>query len=177
MIESAVRRRDLFGLALAGGIVATFPAGASLTVDHRRQGWRFCNKCMAMFDTSDGAENRCAAGGSHVPQGLSFRLPYGGRETATTQRRWAECIGCHALFYDGYANKGACPAIRRHQADRTFDYNLPHDLPMPPFHQGDWRFCTKCNVMFFDGYASKGVCAGGGAHEKAGYVFVLPHTR
>jgi hypothetical protein len=39
----------------------------------------------------------------------------------------------------------------------------------------NWRFCVKCQVMFFDGYPNKGSCAGGGGHQAAGYMFVLPH--
>jgi Flp pilus assembly pilin Flp len=41
--------------------------------------------------------------------------------------------------------------------------------------QQEWRFCHKCQVIFFDGSPNKGVCAGGGAHESAGFDFVLPH--
>ncbi|QBE61728.1 hypothetical protein [Pseudoduganella lutea] len=41
--------------------------------------------------------------------------------------------------------------------------------------QRDWRYCHKCHAMFFNGYPAKGVCKAGGAHEAAGFNFVLPH--
>ena len=41
--------------------------------------------------------------------------------------------------------------------------------------QRDWRFCHKCVGLFFDGRPDKGICPRGGAHEAAGFNFVLPH--
>jgi hypothetical protein len=41
--------------------------------------------------------------------------------------------------------------------------------------QRDWRFCRKCQAIFFDGFPNKGPCKAGGAHEAAGFNFVLPH--
>jgi hypothetical protein len=41
--------------------------------------------------------------------------------------------------------------------------------------QRDWRFCHKCAAIFFDGFPNKGSCKAGGAHESAGWNFVLPH--
>jgi hypothetical protein len=41
--------------------------------------------------------------------------------------------------------------------------------------QRDWRFCRKCQAIFFDGVPNKGACKAGGAHEAAGFNFVLPH--
>lgn len=42
--------------------------------------------------------------------------------------------------------------------------------------QQAWRLCQKCEAMFFDGSPNKGTCAAGGAHEAAGFIFVLPHV-
>lgn len=151
-------------------------ASASLIVNKDRPYWRFCNKCHVMFYAYTDS-NSCAAGGSHVPQGYQFRLPFGGSETPTAQTNWRCCQKCQAMFFNGYSNKGRCPAGGRHVADHTFPYVLPHDVPGTSTAQTDWRFCNKCHAMFFDGYPDKGRCAAGGSHVAQGYNFVLPHSR
>ena len=87
------------------------------------------------------------------------------------------CDKCNAMFYNGYPNKGRCPAGGGHAAKRPGNYNylLLYDTPETPKAQSSWRFCNKCHTLFFDGYPQKGVCAGGGGHTAAGFVFVLPH--
>ena len=91
------------------------------------------------------------------------------------QKYWRFCAKCHGLAFDGYADKGRCPAGGGHQA-AGYNFVLPHDLPDTPTAQANWRFCVKCTSMFFDGYPQKGMCAAGGAHQGAGYDFVLPHS-
>ena len=73
--------------------------------------------------------------------------------------------------------EGRCPATKRaHEADRTFQYVLPHDVPGTAKAQDQWRFCGKCFAMFYDGYPGKGVCASDQqGHVAQGYDFVLPH--
>jgi uncharacterized paraquat-inducible protein A len=93
---------------------------------------------------------------------------------APTQDQWRYCNKCHVLFFDGYANKGHCPAGGGHRA-QGFNFILPHDVRETPKAQGAWRYCAKCHAMYFDGYPQKGVCPAGGGHAAAGYVFVLPH--
>jgi hypothetical protein len=90
------------------------------------------------------------------------------------QQDWRFCHKCSAMFFDGFPDKGACPAGGGHEA-AGFNFALPRDQPENPNAQGAWRFCRKCNEMFFDGFPDKGVCARGGGHEAAGFVFVLPH--
>jgi hypothetical protein len=148
----------------------------ALTVSHDRPYWRFCNKCQVMFST-EAAENACAAGGKHVPQGYDFRLPFGVPGTPTAQTNWRCCRYCQAMFYNGYQSKGRCPAAKSHVADTTFQYVLPHDVPGTPTAQTAWRFCNKCFAMFYDGYPNKGRCPAGDGHVAQGYDFVLPHVR
>lgn len=93
---------------------------------------------------------------------------------APVQDQWRYCTKCHALFFDGYANKGRCPAGGGHRA-QGYNFVLPHDVAETPKAQGAWRYCAKCHEMYFDGYPQKGVCPAGGGHAAAGYVFVLPH--
>jgi hypothetical protein len=89
------------------------------------------------------------------------------------QPDWRFCQKCQSLFYDGYPNKGVCPAGGTHSA-QGFNFVLPHDAS-PALGQPDWRYCDKCAAMFFDGYPSKGVCPAGGGHRAQGFNFVLPH--
>jgi uncharacterized paraquat-inducible protein A len=92
------------------------------------------------------------------------------------QNEWRQCSDCDALFFDGYGNKGTCPAGGGHRAAGFGDFALPHDEPGTPTAQTDWRFCHKCHAMFYNGPTyPTGVCPASGGHEAAGYNFVLPH--
>jgi hypothetical protein len=95
--------------------------------------------------------------------------------TSHDQAEWRYCTKCHAMFYNGYAQKGACPGGGGHFA-QGYGFVLPHDVPGTPTQQTDWRYCRKCHVMFYDGYEQKGLCAAGGGHWAQGYMFVLPHV-
>lgn len=91
------------------------------------------------------------------------------------QAAWRFCFRCHSLFFDGYPDKGRCPAGGGHAA-AGFVFFLPHDRAGEFGGQPDWRFCTRCHSMFWAGDpGNMGVCAAGGIHEAAGYVFYLPH--
>ena len=90
------------------------------------------------------------------------------------QIQWRYCQKCRAMFFNGYADKGACSVGGGHEA-QGYDFDLPYDLPETPKAQSAWRYCQKCHVMFFDGYPDKGHCAAGGGHAAQGYVFTLPH--
>jgi hypothetical protein len=90
------------------------------------------------------------------------------------QRDWRFCHKCNVMFFDGFPEKGVCPAGGGHEA-AGFNFDVPHDEPETPNAQAAWRFCRKCNAMFFDGSPDKGACPGGGGHEAAGFTFVLPH--
>jgi hypothetical protein len=103
------------------------------------------------------------------------------------QERWAQCVNCAMLFFNGYENKGHCPAYgvpskKSHIAEKRIHgslkpYYIAYDDSTGP-GQGDWRYCKKCKVLFFNGYPDKGVCARDGkGHEAAGYQFFLYHDR
>lgn len=117
---------------------------------------------------------RVSAVRGHVAQGYNFALPHDVAESAWAQKDWRYCHKCHAMFYDGYPNKGVCPAGGGH-APSGFVFVLPHDVADSESAQKDWRYCHKCHTMFFDGYANKGVCAAGGGHVASGFNFVLSH--
>ena len=90
------------------------------------------------------------------------------------QRDWRYCDKCHGLFFDGYPEKGRCPAGGGHIAI-GYNFVLPHDVPGTSTGQRDWRYCDKCHGLFFDGYPEKGRCPADGGHAAIGYNFVLPH--
>ena len=148
----------------------------SLTVATDRPNWRFCTKCQVMMYTADGP-GVCAGGGTHVPAGYRFRLPFGVPGTPNKQTGWRCCRKCQSMYYDGYRAKGKCPAGGMHDGDDRFRYVLPHGIDGTPTAQTEWRFCRKCYAMFYDGYEKKGTCPAGGAHFAQGYGFVLPHER
>jgi hypothetical protein len=102
---------------------------------------------------------------SRFPSQFKFVVP---------QESWRYCNKCHAMFYDGYYEKGSCPAKGQHEA-AGYNFVLPHEVPGTPTAQSSWRYCSKCYLMFYDGYAQKGACAKGDGHTAAGFNFVLPH--
>lgn len=85
---------------------------------------------------------------------------------------WRFCNKCHAMFYDGYPNKGRCPGGGGHTA-AVYIFVLRHDVRPTAASEGRWRFCTGCNALFYDGAGDKGRCATGTAHTPAGYNFVI----
>jgi hypothetical protein len=71
------------------------------------------------------------------------------------------------LFFDGYAQKGVCPAGGGHQA-QGFNFVLRHSIN----GTGNvFRYCAKCHVMFQVG--AEDHCAAASAHEAAGFQFDL----
>ena len=95
------------------------------------------------------------------------------------QANWRRCARCLTMFFNGYTNKGRCPAgsgghrASTPQVVNGGDYKLPYGPGWPG--QSDWRYCTKCHVLFFDGFPTKGVCPVGGGHAAQGYNFTLLH--
>lgn len=184
---AAPSRRRLFkwggGLILGSRIrVFSPPATAQgLTVAPERKGWRFCKKCQSMFNFAsyagtDKDKGACAGGGKHELAGYDFYIPADVPGTPTRQNNWRECQYCRIMFYNGYREKGRCPATKRgHQPDMTFNFGLPHDIPGTPKAQNQWRFCNRCFALFYNGYAGKGACPAGGGHLAQGYDFVVPH--
>ncbi|WP_194235900.1 hypothetical protein [Streptomyces sp. CB01881] len=90
------------------------------------------------------------------------------------QTDWRFCAKCHGMYFDGFSDKGTCPAGGPHAA-AGFNFALPHDIPDTPTAQSAWRFCAKCHGMYFDGFPDKGTCPASGPHAAAGFNFVLPH--
>jgi hypothetical protein len=110
----------------------------------------------------------------HVRKGRNFIMPHDVSESAWAQKEWRYCQKCSTMFFDGYPDKGVCPAGGGHFA-AGFNFVVPHDVTAPEQAQKDWRYCHKCHSLFFDGYADKGSCAAGGGHAAAGFNFVLSY--
>jgi hypothetical protein len=111
--------------------------------------------------------------GGHEPQGFNFTLPFE-LSTSQGQREWCYCRNCAALFFNGYAEKGVCPAAEDGHVAGDWRFAIPFE-PTNVAGQREWRYCVKCQVMFFELFADRGVCAAGGRHVADGYRFVLPH--
>jgi hypothetical protein len=115
------------------------------------------------------------AGGSGL---LSATLPFS-RAVAQSgeQNNWRFCGKCSQLFFDGYPEKGRCPAGGGHSAigfNFRIEYSSSRTQELPGRQrQYDWRFCHKCCTMFFDGYPNKGTCSAGNGHAAAGFIFGL----
>ncbi len=148
----------------------------SPAAEETQSAWRYCEKCHAMFFNGYREKGRCPAGEGHQAEGYGFHLPYGDNltELPNAQINWRYCDKCHAIFFDGYSNKGRCAAGGGHNA-QGYRFRLPHDIGGDRNNQDAWRYCQNCHVMFFDGYPNKGNCAAGGGHVAQGYMFVLPH--
>jgi hypothetical protein len=95
---------------------------------------------------------------------------------AGTQDQWRRCTKCNTLYFNGYRDRGRCPAGGAHSGAPLTNFILAYDDSPGGAGQRDWRYCTKCKALFFDGYAQKGVCAGGGGHAAAGYNFRMRHS-
>ena len=55
-------------------------------------------------------------GGHKAHLGFNFYLRYDAPARMGDQIAWRYCDKCHAMFYDGYPNKGNCPAGGGHHA-------------------------------------------------------------
>src|SRR5208283_1056493 len=92
------------------------------------------------------------------------------------QSDWRYCQNCHAMFYDGFGNKGNCQVGGRGHTAQGLNFTLPYGEPSTDTAQTNWRFCNKCYLMFYNGYSDKGSCAAGSGHSAQGIVFALPHS-
>lgn len=174
--RAQTRRRMLIG---SGSLMALACVGMPSLAEAAtgdQLGWRFCQKCSAMFYNDDTPKGACpGGGGGHLAQGFLFALHYDDAAPATnvTQYAWRFCQKCHALIYDGEAAKGPCPAGARH-VPQGFNFGLGHPSSPGVVAQADWRFCIKCFVLFWNGGGNVGRCTAGGGHQAQGFPFTIP---
>jgi hypothetical protein len=115
------------------------------------------------------------------------------------QTQWRYCKNCHNMFYDGFGQKGHCPAetcaaaldikqvnseadaygVCGHVAQPgSYQFFLPCDtssrISDTNTLQGGWRFCGRCYTLFYEGFGA-GYCVVGGGHVARGWHFALPH--
>lgn len=77
--------------------------------------WEFCVKCHGMFFNGYSG-GTCPAGGVHMrhEQAYRFVLVHDYPELRKgEQPYWEFCVNCHGLFYNGFNDKGRCPATPR----------------------------------------------------------------
>ncbi len=124
-----------------------------------QNGWSFCHKCAGIyFGRDDGV---CPGDhGKHEAAGFDFTLPHDTAEDLWHQGAWRFCGKCAGMFFDGYPDKGVCPADGAgHSApDGSFQFVLPHSIPEqwgpqwgPALHERNWRFCTRCFSLTWTG--------------------------
>jgi len=149
---------------------------------NRRNGWRCCRKCEAVYFDGDALfKGVCQRGGPHEPDPFIpdvFSLEVGVPEDAQNQSNWNLCRNCLALYWSVDDNDaGLCPAAGRHVSSGEL-FRVPHTSIEPcAIGQPDWRFCDKCNSLFWNGDGGNGVCArDGGPHRAAGFNFQVPFT-
>ena len=131
--------------------------------------WACCKKCGVLwYPDSRTIRTRCAAGGDHerLPPGtpqpggpdppsenyqVLYDVPedYDHGHAIKHQNDWRCCSNCAALFFDGFASKGTCPAGGAHVA-QGFNYGLLYDAQLLSNWQGDWRYCQKCGALHHD---------------------------
>lgn len=99
---------------------------------HGQGGWRNCMKCQAMFfDGFPDNKGKCPSGGGHevFPGSFAFVIPHSLPETVNEQTNWRNCMKCQALFFDGFADKGTCPAGGGHELfPGSLHFRLAHPI-------------------------------------------------
>lgn len=92
--------------------------------------WRICRACGLMFYDGYPHKGRCPGNsGGHRRESIlrqNFVLPHDAADTSTTQTEWRYCGKCHAMFYDGYEEKGRCSGGDGHVAQGHV-FVLPHE--------------------------------------------------
>ncbi len=93
------------------------------------------------------------------------------------QAEWRYCEKCYGIFWNGYENKGRCPAGGGHKNPVGDNYFLPITKDSSIHKaQADWRWCDKCYALFFNGYRpNKGKCPAGGGHNASGSFYRIPY--
>jgi hypothetical protein len=101
--------------------------------------WRYCVKCAALFHQHDGG----ACPKDHQPHaagGWYFSPSQNIPDSLEWQGDWRLCIKCAGLYFDGYTDKGHCPA------DGQGHFHSP--LDSPDTHTGDqFRYCVRCHGL------------------------------
>jgi hypothetical protein len=134
--------------------------------------WLMCVNCYSLFYNGYSNKGRCPTKAPHTAgeadHSDGFILTYD--SPGPGQHDWRFCNKCHALFFDGYPQKGVCAAGGGHVA-AGYNFTLRYDAKAEGTK--NWRYCNKCHVLYFENYSKKGLCATGGLHVAAGYNFVL----
>ena len=95
--------------------------GDSLAGDKQYQ-WAVCDQCRVLFFGGYKERGRCAnpdTGGAHWTwrdNQFHYGLWKSPGHATKMQDNWRFCTRCYGLFFDGYADKGKCPAGGGHTA-------------------------------------------------------------
>ncbi|MBL8126249.1 MAG: hypothetical protein JNM64_01345, partial [Chloroflexia bacterium] len=96
--------------------------------------WRFCRNCNELFFNGfpDNKGTCPRTGGGHLAAGFNFLIPFNVGESPHGQGGWRNCMKCQALWFDGFPDKGVCPAGGGHELfPGSLHFRLSH--PIHPF--------------------------------------------
>ena len=115
----------------------------------QQTGWKFCNKCHALFFGPNVAQSRCPGGGTHDASASGNYLMQFGDSTTGLQGGWRFCHKCAGLFFNGNPTTSrTCPAGGLHDASQSGHYVMGFGEDSDGT-QGNWRFCKNCFGLFF----------------------------
>lgn len=107
--------------------------------------WRFCRNCNELFFNGfpDNKGTCPRTGGGHLAAGFNFLIPFNVGESPHGQGGWRNCMKCQALWFDGFPDKGVCPAGGGHELfPGSLHFRLSH--PIHPFaHLADEGFRVR----------------------------------
>ena len=132
-------------------------------------GWRWCEKCRALFHGPSRSGGVCpvdkrphtatGSGDYHLPH---TRTRHGG------QTGWRWCDNCSGLYYGQSPTAGRCPATggEHNRQSGSSNYFLVSENSARDFTgQNDWRWCRKCEGCFYGPQAAQSTCPAGGNHD------------
>jgi hypothetical protein len=118
---------------------------------HRRNGFRMCHKCEALFYADGPTSGVCAYDGlPHQPDDAlgDFSLEINPAEDAHNQTNWKICQHCALLFWSIDAQQGRCAFGGQHVWDESDDlFRVPHDIPIDDHLFDRLRFCVRCHGL------------------------------
>lgn len=92
--------------------------------DPGQHGWRWCNKCCALWYSGGGA-GFCAAGGGHSDVGSGDYSLSQNITVPNTQSGWRWCNKCQMLTFAGGSQLGTCPKDHQvHDHKGSGNYNV-----------------------------------------------------
>ncbi|HEY5840047.1 MAG TPA: hypothetical protein VIU87_00980, partial [Mycobacterium sp.] len=137
----------------------------SFRADFGDLNWYRCNRCAGTYRARPTDVSLCPGsppGTGHQADTSTVFNPRREPPSAATDEEsgWRLCGDCGAMFFDGAADKGQCPAGGGHQAAAAgVPMVLRHGTtPITRCEVGGWQQCGKCRVLYRGGDAATSSC-------------------